>query len=370
MKFKCQKQILVNEISNANDFTSQRNTITMLASIYLNLSDNILTIKATDQKMGFVSSLEVDGFSDGVVAVICDKFFDIIKNLPEGIINIEEKDEMLFITNEQQNIEFKLKTINASDFPSIVIPEEETFFKVSQKNITEMIKQVGFAVSDDESKYAMTGALLEKEDNCLIMVGTDGRRLSYIKREIETEIPDFEKITIPSRFLDIIKKHSLNEGMFALSITNQSLYIKTENKIIFSSLIKNEFPAYKRVIPQSQTNYCIVNISLLDNAIKRAALLVENKYKKIILEFNNNRIKISTEETEVGKGTEEFECQYEGEPFKCALNYMYLQNPLKVMDGTQVRIAFTESGKPFTVTSEPEKDYKHIIMPMNLKDVN
>ena len=366
MKFTCRKDVIVDEIANAGDFTAQRNTLTVLACVLIDLKGNCLTVKTTDQKMGYISELSVEGSEDGTTAVFCDKFFEIIKNLPDGNIVFEERDDKLFISHEQQNIQFHLKVVDPSGFPALNIPEQEAFFKVPQKDLTDMIKQVGFAVSDDESKFAMNGALLEKDSEGLIMVGTDGRRLSYINRKIEGNIPDFDKITIPSKFMDIIKKHSVNEGLFELSITNQTLYVKNGNCLIFSSLIKNEFPAYRRVIPAGHTKECIVSISALEAALKRAALLVENKYKKIVLEFTENKVTISTEETEIGAGSEEIECKYEGEPFKCAMNYTYLQNPLKVMDGPMAKIAFTESGRPFTLTSEPERDYKHIIMPMNL----
>lgn len=366
MKFTCRKDVIIDEISNASDFTAQRNTLTVLACVLLDLNGNNLILKTTDQKMGYVSEISVEGLQDGTTAVFCDKFTEIVKNLPDGNIVFEERDDKLFITHEEQNIQFHLKVIDVSGFPAITVPEQEEFFKVPQKDLTDMIKQVSFAVSDDESKFAMNGALLEKDPEGLIMVGTDGRRLSFIDRKIEGNIPDFEKITIPSRFMDIIRKHSVNEGMFEVSITNQTLYVRYGNCLIFSSLIKNEFPAYRRVIPANQTKHCVVNIGALESALKRAALLVENKYKKIVIEFRENKLIISTEETEIGAGCEEIECSYEGEPFKCAMNYTYLQNPLKVMDGPLAKISFTESGRPFTVTSEPERDYKHIIMPMNL----
>ncbi len=367
MKFRCQKDLFVEEISNASDFTAQRNTLTMMSCVYMSLSGNTLTIKTTDQKMGYVSEISVDGIEDGTTSVVCDKFLDIVKNLPTGSVLFEDIEEKLFIKSEQNSIEFRLRTNDPSGFPEITIPEEDSFFSIPQKDLTDMINQVSFAVSDDESKFAMNGALLEKDgNNGLIMVGTDGRRLSFIDRQIEGEIKDFEKITIPSKFLAIIRKHSSNEGIFRISITNQSIYVKTSTCIIFSSLIKNEFPAYRRVIPANQEKFCVVNISALEAALKRAALLVENKYKKVIIDFEFNKMIISTEETDLGAGKEEIECSYDGEPLRCAMNYTYILNPLKVMDGTQARIAFTESGRPFTVTCEPERDYKHIIMPMNL----
>lgn len=366
MKFVCNKNNILKELSNALDFTSQRNTLAVYANVCLILEGNNLTLKATDQKMSYVSELTVDGLEDGSTTVVCDKFLNIIKNLPDSNIVFEDSDDKIKISPEGTSIEFKLRTIEASAFPSLVFGDESGYFRISQKDFTDMIGQVIFAVSDDESKYAMNGALLEKDGTGLIMVGTDGRRLSYINRQIGTEIPDFPKATIPSRFLNLVKKLSVGEGDFEINVGNNSISLRFGSCTISSSLIKNDFPAYRRVIPENQSKVCIVNINTFSDALKRVSLLVENKFKKIILEFNENKMTVYCDESDIGAGREEIECRYEGEPQRCAMNYTYLLSPLKVMDGEEARIEFSEPGRPFTLKSEPERDYLHVIMPMNL----
>ncbi len=366
MKFVCNKNNILKELSNALDFTSQRNTLAVYANVCLILEGNNLTLKATDQKMSYVSELTVDGLQDGSTTVVCDKFLNIIKNLPDSNIVFEDSEDKIKISPEGTSIEFKLRTIEASAFPSLVFGDESGYFRISQKDFTDMIGQVIFAVSDDESKYAMNGALLEKDGTGLIMVGTDGRRLSYINRQIGTEIPDFPKATIPSRFLNLIKKLSVGEGDFEINVGNNSISLRFGSCTISSSLIKNDFPAYRRVIPENQSKVCIVNINTFSDALKRVSLLVENKFKKIILEFNENKMTVYCDESDIGAGREEIECRYEGEPQRCAMNYTYLLSPLKMMDGEEARIEFSEPGRPFTLKSEPERDYLHVIMPMNL----
>lgn len=366
MKFVCQKNAILKELSNALDFTSQRNTMAVYANVCLVLEGNNLTLKATDQKMSYVSEMAVEGIDNGSTTVVCDKFLNIIKNLPESNIVFEDDDDKIKISPEGTSIEFKLRTIEASAFPSLDFADEDGYFKVSQKDFTDMINQVIFAVSDDESKYAMNGALLEKDGSGLVMVGTDGRRLSYINRKIESEIPDFPKATIPSKFLNLIRKLAVGEGDFEINVSANSISLKFGSCTISSSLIKNDFPAYKRVIPENQSRFCIVNISLLSDALKRVSLMVENKYKKVILEFDENKLTVYCNESDVGAGKEVIDCKYEGEPQRCAMNYTYLLSPLKVMDGVDARIEFSEPGRPFTVKADSERDYLHVIMPMNL----
>ena len=365
MKFVCQKNAIIKELSNALDFTSQRNTLAVYANVCLVLEENNLTIKATDQKMSYVSEMTVEGMENGSTTVVCDKFLNIIKNLPDSNIVFEDSEDKIKIKPEGTAIEFKLRTIEASAFPSLSFGEDG-YFRVSQKDFSDMINQVIFAVSDDESKYAMNGALLEKDGNGLVMVGTDGRRLSYINRQTGSEIPEFPKATIPSRFLNLIRKLSTGEGDFEISVAANSISLRFGSCTISSSLIKNDFPAYRRVIPESQSKVCIVNINTLSDALKRVSLLVENKYKKVILEFDENKLTVYCNESDVGAGKEVIDCKYEGEPQRCAMNYTYLLSPLKVMDGVDARIEFSEPGRPFTVKADSERDYLHVIMPMNL----
>ncbi|MCR4675757.1 MAG: DNA polymerase III subunit beta [Sphaerochaetaceae bacterium] len=366
MKFVCDKETILKEITNANDFTAQRNSLTVLGSIYLSLEGNNLTVKSTDQKMGYVSCIEVSGEEDGTTTVMGTKFLDIIKTLPSGNIIFFEEDRLLKIKTESAKVDFKIVTADASSFPSIEIPSEDSFFNVSQRDLTDMINQVAFAVSDDESKFAMNGALLEKNEGSLTMVATDGRRLSYINRKIEDQIPEFSPITIPSKFLSIIKKNSSNEGNFGICITETSVYVKNRNFVIFSSLIKNEFPAYKRVIPQSLSRSCIVSRKDLEEAIKRISILVESKFKKIILDFDNNVLTVYTQNNDLGEGTEVLECKYEGEHAVSAMNFMFLLDPIRAMETEYVNISFSDPARPFVVKPEPERDYLHVIMPMNL----
>ena len=97
MKFVCQKNAILKELSNALDFTSQRNTLAVYANVCLVLEDNNLTIKATDQKMSYVSEMTVEGLENGSTTVVCDKFLNIIKNLPEANILFEDADDKIKI---------------------------------------------------------------------------------------------------------------------------------------------------------------------------------------------------------------------------------------------------------------------------------
>ncbi|MGI6433148.1 MAG: DNA polymerase III subunit beta [Sphaerochaetaceae bacterium] len=366
MKFSCPKNTLLKEIALALDFTSQRNTLSVVSYVLLRLVGNSLTIQATDQKVGFTSTIEVETEKEGATTVFCEKFLGILRALPDENICFEEVDGRLLIQPETKTIDFDLRTIEVDKFPALEQTNESDFVSVAQKDVFDMIDQTIFSISDDETRYFMNGVYLEQSPTGLIMVATDGRRLSMIERSMEQKIPSFAPVIIPTKFLHLMKKAGTGEADMALAVNETLIFAQFGHQIMYSTLIKGQFPNYRRVIPNVQTNTCIASISQINEALKRVSLLVENKAKRIFLEIEANQITISSEESEFGQAKETVPCTYEGEYCKLAMNYSYLVSPLRVMDGQMCAICFTESNKAVTVRPDPEQDYFHIIMPMQI----
>jgi len=365
MKFICPKNNILKEIILALDFTSQRNSLSIVSNVFLETSENRLVIKATDQKIGFTTSIEVETVESGTTTVFCDKFLGILRALPDEDIIFEEIGEKLFIHPQNKSIDFSLRTIKADKFPTLEEPVNK-FFTVAQKDLFEMIDQTIFAISDDETRYFMNGVYMEQGERALTMVATDGRRLSMISRNLDKDIPEFNPIIIPAKFLSLIEKGGNREGEVSLAVTDTLLFASFGSVLMYTTLVKGQFPNYKRVIPAMQSRTCSVDIKKMNEALKRVSLLVENKAKRIYLDIESDFITISSEESDFGQAKEIIPCSYTGESVRLAMNYSYLVSPLKVMDGDTCDIRFTESNKAITVVSNPEKDYLHVIMPMQL----
>ena len=365
MKFVCPKNSLLKEIVLALDFTSQRNTLSIVSNVLLETSDNQLTIKATDQKLGFTTTIEVETVEEGSTTVFADKFLGILRALPDEHIIFEEIGEKLFIHPQNKSIDFSLRTISSDKFPDLESSSKE-FFSMSQKNLFEMIDQTIFAISDDETRYFMNGVYLEHQNSTLNMVATDGRRLSLIERTFESSFPEFSPIIIPAKFLSLLKKGGSGEGEISLSITDSIIFASFGSQFMYSTLIKGQFPNYRRVIPAKQPNVCTIEIKKMNEALKRVSLLVENKAKRIYLDIEDSFVTISSEESDFGQAKEIISCSYTGPSVRLAMNYSYLVSPLRVMSGSEFDLCFSEANKAVSIRPNPEKDYFHIIMPMQI----
>lgn len=366
MKFVCDRNSLLKEISIAQDIISTRNTLSILSNVMLEAADNALLIRATDLKVGFETSIPVEVETDGSTTVFCDKFLGILRSLPEDDIEFELQDSRLDIRPLMKKIDFQLKCIDVDKFPELKEIAQEQYFEIPQKDIIDMVNQTIFAVSDDETRYFMNGVYLENLDGSLIMVATDGRRLSFIRRKIEESVKSFEGVIIPPKILTLLRRLCAGEGNLALAVSDKNIFAKFDNIKISSNLIEGQFPKYDRVIPESQEFELIVKREELLNALNRVSLLVEQKSRRIFLTVNENSLLLHSEESEIGIAREEIACKYEGPEISLALNYVFLIEPLKVIEEDSISIRFTDSKKAISVVPTEEKDYVHIIAPMQL----
>jgi DNA polymerase-3 subunit beta len=365
MKFTCERSVLLKEISIAQEIISSKNAISILSNIYIETDQDALLIKATDLKVNFETKVPVTVIEPGATTVFGDKFLGILNSIPEGELEFEQTEDMKIVIKPVfKKIRFQLKSIVSDKFPEFPAPSAG-FFELPVRDFKEMIQQTIFAVSDDETRYFMNGVFFEKNGDKIVMVGTDGRRLAYISKEI-SGIEDFPGIIIPPKILNIIIKRAGDEGLVSISVTDKSIFIRFGSYNLSSVLIEGQFPNYNRVIPENQSfSFSMNRLEMLD-ALRRVSLLVEKKSQRIYLGVSSGILAVYSEESDIGAAKEEIPCKYEGEEVSIALNYQYIEEPFKVMDDEEISIHFTEAKRAITIMPVPQRDFFHIVMPMQL----
>jgi len=367
MKFICEKTSILREISIAQEVIASRTTLSVLSNVLLEAQNNTLFIKATDLKVGFETSIPVEVQTPGSTTIFCDKLVGILRSLPDGEVEFEQKDESLLnIKTVFKKINFQLKSIGSDKFPEIQRVASDIYFEFSQKDFMEMISQTIFAISDDETRYFMNGVYFENNNGELRMVATDGRRLSYISKKVDIPEQQVKGIIVPPKILNLIRKLATGQGTLSLAVTDKNFFVQLGNQKLFSALIEGQFPNYQRVIPDVQKYMMLLKKEDILDALKRVSLLVEQKSRRIFMSVSNNVMQLKSEESEIGVANEEIPCTYNGPDITFAMNYLYLFEPLKIMESEEVSIEFTEAMKAVTLCSVPKQDYFHIIMPMQV----
>ncbi len=369
MKFVCEKDLLIQQLNNAKEFANSKSSLSINANVYLKTTSNSLIIKTTNGNMGFTNILSVTTLEDGETTVSCDKLNDVLKAFT-GIshIIIESKKDNILILPKDSNktFNFEIKTIDTSEFPEMETAENKEFFSLSSKDFLEMIKQTDFAASKDETRHYLCGLFFQRTEEGISMVATDGKRLSLINKKTSETLTNFAPVTIPNKFVSILKHLLPSTGDFDIALEKNIIAIRIEDHtFMYSSLVEKGFPVYTRIIPENQKYKCILNLNDTIEAVKRVSLFVIDKSYRIFLQIANNKLTLTSDETEQGEAVEELNCDFNGEDVTIAVNYNFLLDPLKVMEGQYFSINFDSAQRTLKLLSEDAtNDYLHVVMPI------
>ncbi len=364
MKFKFDRDAMIKEISIAQEIITNKNPVSILSNVLLVAESNTLTIKASDSSINFITKIPVEIEEEGTTTIYCDKFMSILSSSPSGEIEFEQDDINVTIKPLAKKVKFDLRSISSEKYPEINKSEGLTYFDIPAAELKEMIHQTSFSVSDDERRYFMTGVYLEKKGDNIVMVSTDGRRLSYVEKNLGQSISDFPPTIIPTKVLNCIYKNSPSEGNISVAVIDKLIFFKFGNYEFSSLSIEGSFPNYQRVIPETQERKFQVDKAELEGALKRISIMIDKKILRIIFKINSGSLTIIGPESEFGKAEEEIPCQYDGDEMVIGFNYKYIEEPLKFSPSERINFEFTEPTKPITIRNEPNSDYFHIVMPM------
>lgn len=368
MKFTCSCKTIRQEIDIANKFSSQKNSLSISSNVYLETVSDRLFIKATDGKMAFSSSIPVNTITSGVTTVYCNLLLDVLKRIEDYELEFNEENDKLTInpvdTSETFNI--NLKTMDASKYPQPEFCSDSLFFSLPQKDFNDMSEKTSFAVADETTtRFFLTGVHIEKKDDkSLIMVATDGRRLSFIERTIEQEIPNFTSVILPVKFLSLVQYLSSNEGLMSIAFANDHVYAKIGNRTISSSLIAGSYPNYERVIPKDLEHTCKLKVSDLIEAVNLISLFTETKSKKIFMDISEDGVMLSGENNDKGDSKSLIKCEYSGPSVKMSFNSTLLLPTIKNFESEYLSIKFSKPSGAMIFMPDPEKDYFFVLMPM------
>ena len=362
MKFIFDKKTLVDEISVAQKIIATKNNATVFSNVYLEAGDNVLTIKAAGSSGTFQTKIPVETVEKGSAKVFCDKLMSILASIPEGEaeFSLQEKDAV--VKSLMVKLKYKLKSMLTDIYPDFVSVDEKSFFSVPAKDFKEMVKKTSFAVSVETARYFMTGVFFEKKDNKLVLVATDGRRLSFSAKEVPGLV-DFTSVIVPPKVLNIVIEKLSDEGSVDIAIAGKTIFFKCGNCIFSINLIDGQFPNYNRVIPASHTGEFVISKKEIDKALKHISVMTD-KVQKILLGVNSGVCSVSSVSEEFGEAKEEIDCQYTGEEFTFAINNKYLADFLKVALDEDIIFEFTDELKAVVLKQKSSEDDIYIIMPM------
>lgn len=368
MRFTFDRDAFIKEMAIAQEITSMKTIGSLLSSVLLEAREGAVTLKATDSRIMFLTKIPVEITEVGDTVLHCDRLMQILCNLPQGDneFDRDEGGEDIIIRSKTFNKKYNMKSVIYESFPEFDDTTKMSFFELPSKDFIEMISHTKFSiVTNDESRFYMSGVSLLKEDDNIILVSSDGKRLSIDKRPIDIGSIEIPQIIIPVKMLNIIQKNASYEGNIKLCVTDRKLYVKFNNYEFSSTLINGAFPDYHKVVPQAQEQYFTVLKSDLKDALSSIKPMIFES-PKFYMEIKEGSLCFTTPENEFGTAKVQVPIEYSGSGMKFAFSYKFMQDIVNHVDSETIKIEFTDSLKSITAKPVPEATYFYIVMPASL----
>ena len=363
MKVICSKEKLMEGINIVQKAVSTKTTLPILEGILLEAGE-VFKLTGNDLEIGIECLVEADIKRQGNVVLNSRMFGDIVRRLPDSEVLLEVKENSV-VNIECEKSLFEIKGLSAAGFPALPVIEKEDGLKISQKLIKEMIKQTIFAVSLDENRPILTGALVEYKSGSLTLVSIDGFRLALRKSDTDGTSAD-KNVVIPGKTLNEISKIMLpvDDEVAIYTASNQILFDMGNCKVV-SRLLEGEYLNYKGIIPQDYETKIKINTKDLLASFERASLIITTEERRFPVKLNiSDELMIITSNTDVGAVREEIRLEMEGNKIDIAFNPRYFIDALRVIDDESVYVNFTSSIGPCTIKPIQGDEFAYLILPI------
>jgi DNA polymerase-3 subunit beta len=368
MEVRISRDILLNGVQRVQGIVEPKGAMPILSHLQLSAEKDGICIRATDLEIGTLGRYPANVTAPGAVTLNARKLFDIVRELPDEEIYLKKEDNN-WITLKCGKSKFRLPGLTPEDFPPLPEYSKKPLLEFDRKTLKEMIRKTFFSVSPDENRQALNGLLLETDGDCANLVGTDGHRLAMITRPVKSNASKGESLSflLPKKALsELLKLMEDEEGRLGFSSQENHLAFTCGTQVIVSRKIDGKFPNYRQVIPADNQLKAKANTSDLIHALKRVALLADEKSKMVRFEFQKGILTLVSDNTDLGAAVEALPIEYDGEEVSIGLNAKYVLDILNVIEGDSVTLNLRDQNHSCLFTVPEDDQYKSIVMPMRL----
>ncbi len=366
MNIQINRETLLKPLTSVTSIVEKRHTLPILSNLLLEVKQNKIHLTATDLEMQI--SLTVDSVTSGdfSTTLSAKKLLDICRSLPDNAeINMSTTESR--ITLKAAKSRFNLQTLPAADYPVMTKTQtNSTLVVLEQRELKDLLKQVEFAMAQQDIRYYLNGLLFEIAANKLNIVGTDGHRLSFTSTELKQNYEKQDVILPRKTVVELIKLLDDSDDEVQIELASNQVNFSFANLKLISKVIDGKFPDYNRVIPIGHQNtFSVERLNVL-LAMQRASILSNEKYRGIRMVLSNNNLKLISTNSDQEEAEEEMEISYTGDALDIGFNVTYLIDVLNNTNSDQTNFSFADANSSCLITIPNNPNYKYVVMPMRI----
>jgi DNA polymerase-3 subunit beta len=373
MEITVSRQDLVRELTATQSVVERKTTIPILSNFLLEAEDDRLNLTATDLDQAIRTSATVKVKKPGACTIPARKLYDYIKLLPDGDISIKLlENHWVQIRSGRSNT--KIVGMARANYPQVPEFPEVPATSIPIAAFKALIARTIFAISNEESRYTLNGALLILKAESLAMVATDGHRLSFVEKPNENleGISGEKRVLIPRKALQELQQllGSTDAEKVDFADDEHTLFFRIGHRTLSTRKLSGQFPNFEAVMPRDNTKFAVVRASELSASIQRVAQFADERSGAIRLRLEGNELRISANSTESGESEDTIDTPYSGDPIVVGFNSIYIIDFLKALGNEgEVRLEFKDSqsaGQMRPEDPDAEYRYRYVLMPMRI----
>ncbi len=370
MKIKIKQNILMEHLNYVIRGISNKNIRPILNCIKFELTNEGLYLISTDNEIGiktFIYKKDIEEIDSLGEIVVYGRFiYDIIKKLPNEIINIEElEDSKINIFTE--NSTFFLNCNKTDEFPLLELEDSKNPITINKKIFKTLINQTAFATSTQETRPVLTGINFILNNDVLECTATDSYRLAKKQIILNKKYEEKANIIVPTKnLIELTRLFNDDEDNLEIHIFNNKIIFKFNDIIMMSRLINGTYPDTSKLIPEDFAIKFTIKLSDFFNAIDRASLLTNEADKNTIkFESKKENILISSNIPEIGNVEEKLNVVNQNkEEIKISFSSKYMMDALKTLECEEIELLFNGEIKPIIVKNKEDNNLIQLILPI------
>jgi DNA polymerase III subunit beta len=370
MEFSVTKSALLNELSTTQGVVERKTTIPILSNLLFEAKGNRLSITATDLELSIRTSCEAEVKKEGSGTVPAKKLLDLVRLLPDEKIKFKllENHWMQIVCDRKA---YKMVGMSKENFPTLpVFPH--VLAKIPAKSLAAVIAKTIFAISLEESRYTLNGALLVLKPETLTMVATDGHRLALVETDHKLNGLGSEvRVLVPKKAMTEVQRlvgHAGDDALVEFAQDDSHLFFQLGGRLLTSRKLTGQFPNYEAVLPRETTKIVVIERSELQDALRRVSQLADARSHAVKFMLAKEGLEISASSPEYGEAKEAIEKDYQGEPITIGFNAQYLLDFLGAAAEGPISFELKDeqSAGQLRPLADEKNRYRYIVMPMRI----
>src|SRR5262245_8582589 len=341
-----------------------RQTLPILANVLLDAREDVLRLTATDLEVAARISVPATITVPGSVTISARKLVDIVKELPSLPLSVKVQ-ENAWVALRCGGASYKLVGLGPEDFPAFAESATASWIAIDGKVLHEMLTQTTFAISHDESRYALNGVLFAFRDRELRLVATDGHRLAVAVRSLPTGGGSMSGIVPRKAVQEVLRVVGSGEAV-EVALGDNQFMLRMPNVMLIARLIEGTFPNYEQVVPKTHPHRLVLARSGLASAVRRVSVLSEERTKPTKFMLAPGMLKLTAYSPDFGEAEEQVEIQYTGEEMTIGFNSRYVLDALGAQEAEQIVLEVKDGLSPGVIKSVDDDGCLCVIMPMTI----